>query len=176
MLRGGRPHSAVPRDHSVRIHAPLSGYNLLVRTTILVFIAIAALSCGDGDDKPPECDPANSDCVAEAEARCMAIVSGSPCAEGDSCSYGTESCCYETHPAAVCSCGGGTWSCYATDACLDGAYKGYCSCPESECEGPAPGAPSVVCPDGSTGGPVCEQTGLSTCTWRVRECPEFPLR
>lgn len=34
------------------------------------------------------------------------------------CSWGTETCCGKTYPSLVCSCDGGQWSCYYTDACL----------------------------------------------------------
>jgi hypothetical protein len=39
------------------------------------------------------------------------------------------------------------------------------------CTGPAPGAPNIICPDGSTGGPVCEMASDGTCGWQFRECP-----
>src|SRR5271166_6267062 len=39
------------------------------------------------------------------------------------------------------------------------------------CTGPAPGAPNVVCSDGSIGGPVCAQGSSGTCGWQIRSCP-----
>jgi hypothetical protein len=42
------------------------------------------------------------------------------------------------------------------------------------CTGPAPGAPTVQCWDGSIGGPVCEKSSAGTCGWTVRSCPPQP--
>jgi Antistasin family len=39
------------------------------------------------------------------------------------------------------------------------------------CTGPAPGAPTVMCSDGSLGGPVCGQHADGTCAWTLRSCP-----
>lgn len=45
-------------------------------------------------------------------------------------------------------------------------------CPNSECSGPQPGAPTVKCSDGSIGGAYCgRQAGGKTCAWTFRECP-----
>jgi hypothetical protein len=40
-----------------------------------------------------------------------------------------------------------------------------------ECTGPAPGAPNMICSDGSTGGPVCSKGSDGTCGWQIRSCP-----
>ncbi len=40
-----------------------------------------------------------------------------------------------------------------------------------QCAGPTPGAPSVVCSDGSMGGPVCSRSAAGTCGWQIRSCP-----
>lgn len=44
-------------------------------------------------------------------------------------------------------------------------------CTEEDC-GPAPGAPSVECEDGSVGGPSCELNENAECVWIIRECPD----
>ena len=38
--------------------------------------------------------------------------------EGLKCDYGQECCCGKCYPSTVCSCMGGSWACYATDACM----------------------------------------------------------
>ena len=68
----------------------------------------------------------------------------------------------------------------ATGACH--AFPSVCDIPEGwapcgactleEC-GPAPGAPSALCADGSTGGPACErELADGSCGWIFRECPK----
>jgi hypothetical protein len=47
------------------------------------------------------------------------------------------------------------------------------TCDRAECPAPAPGAPNQMCPDGSTGGPVCERTSDGRCAWIFRECPDI---
>lgn len=44
-------------------------------------------------------------------------------------------------------------------------------CSEREC-GPAPGAPNVLCDDGSVAGPACERNAAGECGWVFRECGE----
>jgi len=139
----------------------------------LLLLAMAALSCGDNGPLPPTCEPGDASCQAQQEALCKAIAVGAACREGDQCSYGSESCCFETYPEVECWCQSGGWSCYATDACLGPAFNGYCAC-DSSCPDPAPGAPNVECWDGTTGGPVCEKVGVERCAWTIRECPPEP--
>lgn len=47
------------------------------------------------------------------------------------------------------------------------------ACTEAEC-GPAPGAPAIMCEDGSTGGNlgICERQPTGSCGWTFRACPE----
>ena len=118
-------------------------------------------------------DDGESGTEEEQEACPQAPSPGTACTATTNCGYGSESCCFETHPATECACVNEQWTCYVTDACAVVAYQGYCACPEdSECTDPAPGAPNYECEDGSTGGPVCEQTGAETCGWMIRVCPE----
>jgi hypothetical protein len=39
------------------------------------------------------------------------------------------------------------------------------------CPGPAPAAPTVMCSDGTTGGPACVSRSDGTCGWTVIPCP-----
>lgn len=41
------------------------------------------------------------------------------------------------------------------------------------CPGPAPGAPSQLCWDGSTAGPTCVDSG-GKCGWKITSCPPVP--
>lgn len=56
--------------------------------------------------------------------------------EGVVCEYGTECCCGECHPSLVCTCGGGQFGCFATDACLIQGCPGECridlDCPSDQ--------------------------------------------
>jgi hypothetical protein len=38
------------------------------------------------------------------------------------------------------------------------------------CGAPPPGAPTSICPDGSTAGPVCVMASDGTCAWQIRSC------
>jgi hypothetical protein len=54
-----------------------------------------------------------------------------------------------------------------------------CTCkPPAACEkadcGLAPGAPNIMCSDGSIGGPICERSAEGRCGWTFRECPAPP--
>jgi hypothetical protein len=44
-------------------------------------------------------------------------------------------------------------------------------CSDSDCQSPRPGAPNVMCSDGSLGGPVCQRDSAGTCSWEIRQCP-----
>ena len=46
------------------------------------------------------------------------IEPNSGCTGDMTCNIGQECCCGACHPSMVCTCGGGKWGCYATDACL----------------------------------------------------------
>ena len=42
-------------------------------------------------------------------------------------------------------------------------------CTNTEC-GPGPALPTVLCPDGTSAGPVCERAADGTCGWHVPSC------
>lgn len=101
--------------------------------------------------------------------------------EGLSCQFGQECCCGACYPSLSCTCGGGTWACAATDACL-GAPIG-CNTPDA---GTLPDASVIpdagVIPDGgtstSTGCPVDETAAFGAscsdpslaCSYGVQTC------
>jgi hypothetical protein len=67
---------------------------------------------------------------------------------------------------------------FATDdqGCEICMCKPPAACTTADCTGPAPGAPNVMCSDGSIGGPVCDRVagGDGKCVWQIRSCPEPP--
>ena len=46
-------------------------------------------------------------------------------------------------------------------------------CSAEDC-GPAPGAPGVLCWDGTTAGPTCGANSENVCGWTVTTCPDNP--
>jgi hypothetical protein len=77
--------------------------------------------------------------------------------------------------AIPASCGGqstggpGTGDGGTPDVCQGSA----CDTPDVGdclCRPPAPGAPSYLCADGTTGGPVCNGHPDGTCDWTIRTC------
>src|SRR5580658_4969729 len=68
--------------------------------------------------------------------------------------------------AAANGCGGGTSAGGSGTTGEAGS-----ACMPKDCTGPAPGAPSVVCSDGSIGGPVCSASVNGACGWQIRSCP-----
>jgi hypothetical protein len=45
-------------------------------------------------------------------------------------------------------------------------------CRPAECPSPPPSGPTMICADGTTGGPVCQRTDTGRCAWIYRNCPE----
>jgi len=78
---------------------------------------------------------------------------------------GTSVCAGIALPATLC-----TGYKLTTDP-SSGCVTGF-TCPECTCTGPSPSSPTVLCSDGSTGGPICDQLSDGTCKWAVRACPE----
>ena len=64
-----------------------------------------------GDAVADAADVGANTCPAQA------TYSGA-CSGSLTCNYGQECCCGKCYPSTVCSCNGGQWGCYATDACL----------------------------------------------------------
>lgn len=105
--------------------------------------ACTAMACLDGGG--PQCDPLPGCAMVDSGVcfdgcnSCTCTSSGWACTDracldggtcpthvpiGESCTgdlhceYGTETCCGKTYPSTVCSCTGGSFACYATDACM----------------------------------------------------------
>lgn len=108
-------------------------------------LADADATAGDGAVDVPDTGPALQDAadaqptdtpqlpdVPDAVAACPASIQpGASCsASGQVCKIGKECCCGECFDSLVCSCGGGTWNCYYTDACMIPA------CPDASDAGP----------------------------------------
>lgn len=83
----------------------------------------------------------------------------------------------ETFPSAdgcnTCSCQeDGSVVCTKRACATDGGAPLDCSA-KGACSGPAPGMPTILCSDGSTGGPVCDLDPTAfqpVCTWQFRSC------
>ncbi|MBN1770988.1 MAG: hypothetical protein JXB32_07005 [Deltaproteobacteria bacterium] len=120
------------------------------RRTFTILGLLAALGCEEGthltgdedaaddsaarDDAPGE-DATGDDAAPDVPGTCPAEWPdpGDSCTGSATCEYGSETCCGETHPSYVCSCMGGTWGCYTTDACMGAPFM--CSCETDEdCE------------------------------------------
>ena len=69
-----------------------------------------------------------------------------------------------------CGDGKGTPKCQDGVCDAGGQDGGSGSCTSSEC-GPAPGAPSHPCWDGTIAGPVCERNDQGQCGYHMRSCP-----
>ena len=128
----------------------------------------AFAGCGDTPNDGPEREWNNSPkCPADDP------TTGDACSGNIECLYGEETCCGETNPAYGCACFEGEFTCFATDACLGAIF--VCPeefpCSDEEC-GPGPGAPNILCEDGSIAGPVCLRNDEGECGWRFTSCPE----
>ena len=77
----------------------------------------------------------------------------------------------------TCSCiSTGQVACTAMACLATGGSSGVGGSTGSTCtcSGPAPGAPTVQCWDGSIGGPICATNTTGTCSWQIRSCPPNP--
>lgn len=112
-------------------------------------------------------DTAGTPDASDAGGSCAAAQPGGKCAsDGEKCEIGQECCCGKCHPSMVCSCAGGTWACYYTDACMipgcactDSAACGateYCSKPDGQCGG------SGFCKDKGVG-IMCTKEYMPVC-------------
>ncbi len=68
--------------------------------------------------------------------------------------------CVETNSGPTC----------VPDCSAAGSADPACPCSEREC-GPAPGAPSQQCADGTVAGPVCRRDANAACGWEITTCP-----
>ncbi len=112
-----------------------------------------------------DCNPGFA-CVPEGDPSICPETApiGDSCSdEGLSCSWGTECCCGSCSPSTVCDCSGGSWACYATDACFIESCEGVACESDTDCEG---GGVATSCVDG-----VCAHAAEGPWT----EGPEIPL-
>lgn len=72
-------------------------------------------------------------------------------------------------PAVVFTCADGT---QVGPSGPDCSFECPGQCDPSMCEGPAPGAPNLMCDDGSIGGPYCALDDTGACNWAIRDCPD----
>ena len=71
--------------------------------------------------------PADTTEPADTTALCPAATPNfdDACApDGLQCGFGQECCCGACHPSLSCTCSGGSWACFATDACFHPACAG----------------------------------------------------
>ena len=119
--------------------------------------------------------PPQPECVPNQPVECPDAPPDprDPCAGDIRCAYGAETCCGVTHDSYVCSCEGGVFTCFATDACLGAPFgcPDDAPCSPEECPGPAPAAPSILCEDGSIAGPACLRGEDRACGWVITSCP-----
>lgn len=147
----------------------------MLHRTIAILGLFAALGCVEGTSLVGDEDAADDSNADDSVTRddgdevrpdvpgaCPAGVPepGSSCSGSSTCEYGSETCCGETHPSMVCSCMGGTWGCYATDACMGAPFM--CSCEtDADCE---PGGFGRAWCEGGTCVP-CDNSGLYCDLW-----------
>jgi hypothetical protein len=102
---------------------------------------------------------------------------GKSCAGSLHCEYGTETCCGHTYPSTVCDCSGGSFACYATDACMippdacggTGGAGGGPSCQaDSDCAVPAV---CQACPDGTSYSCAVGKCVGGACQTEFPPCP-----
>jgi hypothetical protein len=108
---------------------------------------------------------ADGECVAAAGCPAAGDLNNMACSEeGLTCNVGQECCCGECFPSLRCTCTGGQFSCYYTDACMRPA----CS---SECDRDTPCAENQYC-DYADG--LCGAQGFSPgkgqCTDKPYTC------
>ncbi len=123
----------------------------------------SVVPCADGSTPPIACRSTREGCRWQV-GECVAACSREECGERplfermcpDGSSSYADRC--ERNPDGVC--GWHIRECPAT-------------CEATSCSGPRPGAPSYLCPDGSTAGPICAPIS-GGCGWTIRECPTPP--
>jgi hypothetical protein len=130
------------------------------------------------------CSCTSSGQVACTEMACLATggssgVGGSTSVtcHYNNVNYAPGSSFKSTDGCNTCSCSSsGQVACTAMACLATGGSSGVGGSTGSTCtcSGPAPGAPTVQCWDGSIGGPVCATNTTGTCAWQIRSCPPNP--
>jgi hypothetical protein len=182
-------------DKSLIVEAPRGKRSILPSLLLLSILGLGA-SCEDpvpssGDPGPADTldarllevpgdipvadlipDTETPDSITQCPAEPPLGLSGA-CPDNQRCEYGQECCCGTCHPSLVCTCSGGRWACYNTDACM------IPGCPDAV-DDPGPDSdadPDVPVPTGCCStdeqcgeGLVCGGTGYSS------ECKPRPER
>lgn len=86
-------------------------------------------ACSGADVIDADTGPDVADTVEPADTTdlCPAATPGlddSCSTDGLQCGFGEECCCGACHPSLSCTCSGGSWACFATDACFHPACAG----------------------------------------------------
>ncbi len=112
---------------------------------------------------------------SDVSAQCPAnpVLQGTCSADNLKCEYGQECCCGKCYPSTVCTCTGGQWGCYATDACM--IPPGYCDDAGIDASYDQAGGAcesDTVCKTGE----FCQRAssscgGTGTCTVKPQACP-----
>ncbi len=122
----------------------------------------------DHTDDVDQDDSVTENCPSQAS-----VVSAECSTEGLKCTYGTECCCGECFDSLVCTCMGGTFGCYHTDACLMPSCEGACCTlgKEGECHyyGETPHLCAAV--DGSEKGRCMPVQQHPSC-WDDAQCED----
>ncbi|GAC1394796.1 MAG: hypothetical protein NVSMB47_04440 [Polyangiales bacterium] len=123
-------------------------------------LGIASTKCADGSTGGP-----TGRCIetAGATACTWEVHTCAPTGGGD-CAVPAIACADGSTPTPKCTKNAdGSCDC-ASPVCPPGG-----ACTKAEC-GVEPGMPNYKCPDGSTGGPVCDRSS-GTCGYHIRSCP-----
>lgn len=117
-----------------------------------------------------EADPGA--CPAEAPEPGAACDVG----EGTSCGWGEECCCGGCFDSFGCVCSGGTWACFATDACFIESCEGRECVADVDCDGGQPSDTRCVggvCRTSLYCGTHADELACNTtevCQWQVPGC------
>jgi hypothetical protein len=98
---------------------------------------------------------------------------GDECEGSMVCRYGQECCCGECYDSLVCQCAGGSFACYATDACLRPGCEDFPCCrvgEDWECQNLIPGG--VCVPMGPEGMGKCMVPAPDPFCWHDGDCDD----
>lgn len=142
------------------------------------------------DGSSAETDTGTDTTVADTDADTSTACPDDPFAnpacdsEGARCELGRECCCGSCYPSLACSCSGGSWACYATDACFIPSCQSAACTSDADCIGGAPSQP-LSCVEGlcTAAPPVgsciglpkegCDTHSASPCAWvEPSACPD----
>jgi hypothetical protein len=130
----------------------------------------------DGKCATATCPPV-AVCVPDPPAVPCGGIAGIVCPGIGKCVDDPSDSCDPNAGGADCP---GICQCFDNILCIRGtvfdASPSVCTCvpapacPTDKCPGPAPGAPNVICGDGTVGGPACLQNADGSCGWTIVQC------